>query len=91
LFGVDLISVSTLMADIVNDIVCCKIFVYLLKSFDCFLFIFWSVCLIKLLKLCLLGGKMSSRSSCTIYVGNLPGDTRMREVEDLFRKVLFYI
>ncbi|XP_062144626.1 serine/arginine-rich splicing factor SR30-like [Alnus glutinosa] len=29
---------------------------------------------------------MSSRSSCTIYVGNLPGDTRMREVEDLFRK-----
>ncbi|KAK0600647.1 hypothetical protein LWI29_017055 [Acer saccharum] len=29
---------------------------------------------------------MSSRSSRTIYVGNLPGDTRMREVEDLFYK-----
>ncbi|XWS58152.1 hypothetical protein CRYUN_Cryun08bG0010300 [Craigia yunnanensis] len=27
-----------------------------------------------------------SRSSCTLYVGNLPGDTRMREVEDLFYK-----
>ncbi|OMP03297.1 hypothetical protein COLO4_10528 [Corchorus olitorius] len=26
------------------------------------------------------------RSSCTLYVGNLPGDTRMREVEDLFYK-----
>jgi RNA recognition motif-containing protein len=30
--------------------------------------------------------KMSSRSSRTIYVGNLPGDARMREVEDLFYK-----
>ncbi|XVF06022.1 hypothetical protein REPUB_Repub06bG0012500 [Reevesia pubescens] len=30
-------------------------------------------------------GKMS-RSSRTLYVGNLPGDTRMREVEDLFYK-----
>ncbi|KAF7817925.1 serine/arginine-rich splicing factor SR30-like [Senna tora] len=29
---------------------------------------------------------MSSRSSRTIYVGNLPGDIRMREVEDLFHK-----
>ncbi|CAN6542539.1 unnamed protein product [Malus baccata var. baccata] len=29
---------------------------------------------------------MSSRSSRTIYVGNLPGDIRMREVEDLFLK-----
>ncbi|XP_024952585.2 serine/arginine-rich splicing factor SR30-like isoform X3 [Citrus sinensis] len=29
---------------------------------------------------------MSSRSSRTLYVGNLPGDTRMREVEDLFYK-----
>ncbi|PKI51495.1 hypothetical protein CRG98_028055 [Punica granatum] len=28
----------------------------------------------------------SSRSSRTIYVGNLPGDIRMREVEDLFYK-----
>ncbi|KAK4782109.1 hypothetical protein SAY86_016211 [Trapa natans] len=28
----------------------------------------------------------SNRSSCTIYVGNLPGDIRMREVEDLFYK-----
>ncbi|XVF41862.1 hypothetical protein PTKIN_Ptkin01aG0314600 [Pterospermum kingtungense] len=27
-----------------------------------------------------------SRSSRTLYVGNLPGDTRMREVEDLFFK-----
>ncbi|PQM42866.1 serine/arginine-rich splicing factor SR30 isoform X1 [Prunus yedoensis var. nudiflora] len=32
------------------------------------------------------GGKMSSRSSHTIYVGNLPGDIRMREIEDLFMK-----
>lgn len=31
--------------------------------------------------------KMSSRSSRTIYVGNLPGDIREREVEDLFYKV----
>lgn len=31
--------------------------------------------------------KMSSRSSRTIYVGNLPGDIREREVEDLFSKV----
>ncbi|CAN7089295.1 unnamed protein product, partial [Brassica rapa subsp. narinosa] len=30
--------------------------------------------------------KMSSRSSRTIYVGNLPGDIREREVEDLFSK-----
>ncbi|KAI6684934.1 hypothetical protein NL676_030847 [Syzygium grande] len=30
--------------------------------------------------------KMSRRSSCTIYVGNLPGDVRNREVEDLFYK-----
>lgn len=29
-----------------------------------------------------------SRSSRTIYVGNLPGDIREREVEDLFYKVL---
>ncbi|GMY21751.1 serine/arginine-rich splicing factor SR30-like isoform X3 [Fagus crenata] len=29
---------------------------------------------------------MSNRSSRTIYVGNLPGDARMREVEDLFYK-----
>ncbi|XP_028780885.1 serine/arginine-rich splicing factor SR30 [Neltuma alba] len=29
---------------------------------------------------------MSSRSSRTIYVGNLPGDIRLREVEDLFYK-----
>ena len=36
-----------------------------------------------------LGKKMSSSSSRTIYVGNLPGDTRLREVEDLFCKVLF--
>lgn len=28
-----------------------------------------------------------SRSSRTIYVGNLPGDIREREVEDLFYKV----
>ncbi|PWA67425.1 hypothetical protein CTI12_AA314830 [Artemisia annua] len=31
-------------------------------------------------------GKMSSRSSRTLYVGNLPGDIREREVEDLFYK-----
>jgi hypothetical protein len=30
---------------------------------------------------------MSRRSSRTIYVGNLPGDIRVREVEDLFYKV----
>ncbi|ESQ36651.1 hypothetical protein EUTSA_v10008507mg [Eutrema salsugineum] len=29
---------------------------------------------------------MSSRSSRTVYVGNLPGDIREREVEDLFSK-----
>ncbi|PKI33028.1 hypothetical protein CRG98_046585 [Punica granatum] len=29
---------------------------------------------------------MSSRASRTVYVGNLPGDIREREVEDLFRK-----
>ena len=28
-----------------------------------------------------------SRSSRTLYVGNLPGDIREREVEDLFYKV----
>lgn len=32
---------------------------------------------------------MSSRNSRTIYVGNLPGDIRLREVEDLFYKVWF--
>lgn len=31
--------------------------------------------------------KMSSRLSRTIYVGNLPGDIRKREIEDLFYKV----
>lgn len=31
---------------------------------------------------------MSSRASRTIYVGNLPGDVREREIEDLFYKVL---
>lgn len=30
---------------------------------------------------------MSSRASRTIYAGNLPGDIRMREIEDLFIKV----
>ncbi|RDX91954.1 Serine/arginine-rich-splicing factor SR34, partial [Mucuna pruriens] len=30
--------------------------------------------------------KMSRRSSRTVYVGNLPGDIREREVEDLFMK-----
>ncbi|KAL6620099.1 hypothetical protein ACP70R_035238 [Stipagrostis hirtigluma subsp. patula] len=29
---------------------------------------------------------MTRRNSCTIYVGNLPGDVREREVEDLFYK-----
>ena len=29
-----------------------------------------------------------SRASRTLYVGNLPGDIRVREVEDLFYKVL---
>lgn len=29
---------------------------------------------------------MSRRGSCTIYVGNLPGDVREREIEDLFYK-----
>ncbi|MCI00391.1 pre-mRNA-splicing factor SF2, partial [Trifolium medium] len=29
---------------------------------------------------------MSRRSSRTIYVGNLPADIRVREVEDLFYK-----
>ncbi|XP_024638498.1 serine/arginine-rich splicing factor SR30 [Medicago truncatula] len=32
------------------------------------------------------GKKMSGRSSRTLYVGNLPGDIRLREVEDLFYK-----
>lgn len=31
---------------------------------------------------------MSSRASRTLYVGNLPGDIREREVEDLFYKVI---
>lgn len=31
---------------------------------------------------------MSRRSSRTVYVGNLPGDIREREVEDLFMKVI---
>lgn len=31
---------------------------------------------------------MSSRASRTLYVGNLPGDIREREVEDLFYKVM---
>ena len=30
-----------------------------------------------------------SRSSRTLYVGNLPGDIREREVEDLFYKVFY--
>ncbi|RZB57947.1 hypothetical protein D0Y65_046557 [Glycine soja] len=32
--------------------------------------------------------KMSRCSTRTTYVGNLPGDIREREVEDLFLKVL---
>ena len=32
--------------------------------------------------------KEMSRASRTLYVGNLPGDIRAREVEDLFYKVL---
>ena len=35
------------------------------------------------------GKKMSSRASRTLYVGNLPGDIREKEVEDLFYKVIF--
>ena len=35
--------------------------------------------------------KMSGRLSRTIYVGNLPGDIREREVEDLFYKVIYSI
>uniref|UniRef100_A0A2P2J5K5 Arginine/serine-rich splicing factor n=3 Tax=Rhizophora mucronata TaxID=61149 RepID=A0A2P2J5K5_RHIMU len=31
-------------------------------------------------------GRMSSRASRTLYVGNLPGDIREREIEDLFYK-----
>uniref|UniRef100_A0A453I4B8 RRM domain-containing protein n=1 Tax=Aegilops tauschii subsp. strangulata TaxID=200361 RepID=A0A453I4B8_AEGTS len=38
-----------------------------------------------------LQGGMSRRWSRTIYVGNLPGDIREREVEDLFYKVLQFI
>lgn len=34
---------------------------------------------------------MSSRASRTIYVGNLPGDVREREIEDLFYKVTDFI
>jgi hypothetical protein len=30
---------------------------------------------------------MTRRNGCTIYVGNLPGDIREREVDDLFYKV----
>uniref|UniRef100_A0A453FB76 RRM domain-containing protein n=1 Tax=Aegilops tauschii subsp. strangulata TaxID=200361 RepID=A0A453FB76_AEGTS len=37
------------------------------------------------LPLCL-ADTMGRRNSCTIYVGNLPGDIREREVEDLFYK-----
>lgn len=37
---------------------------------------------------CLSQKKMSSRASRTLYVGNLPGDIREREVEDLFYKVM---
>lgn len=37
----------------------------------------------------LLKKKMSRHSSRTVYVGNLPGDIREREVEDLFMKVIF--
>ena len=33
---------------------------------------------------------MSRRWSRTIYVGNLPGDIREKEVEDLFYKVRFF-
>nr|AGE46145.1 arginine/serine-rich splicing factor SR30 transcript IV [Sorghum bicolor] len=29
---------------------------------------------------------MTRRNGCTIYVGNLPGDIREREVDDLFYK-----
>ncbi|KAI4319401.1 hypothetical protein MLD38_033001 [Melastoma candidum] len=36
--------------------------------------------------LALTAGRMSSRASRTVYVGNLPGDIREREVEDLFKK-----
>ncbi|KAL2597866.1 hypothetical protein AAZV13_11G189500 [Glycine max] len=34
---------------------------------------------------------MSRRSSRTVYVGNLPGDIREREVEDLFLKVFIQL
>lgn len=34
---------------------------------------------------------MSSRASRTVYVGNLPGDIREKEVEDLFYKVILRI
>ena len=34
---------------------------------------------------------MSSRSSRIIFVGNLPGDTRESEIEDLFYKVDLFI
>lgn len=34
---------------------------------------------------------MSSRASRTIYVGNLPGDVREREIEDLFYKVKLHL
>lgn len=45
----------------------------------------WGFFVIKFCSMVL--GKMSSRSSRTLYVGNLPGDIRLREVEDLFYKV----
>ncbi|KAL3695155.1 hypothetical protein R1sor_008806 [Riccia sorocarpa] len=35
---------------------------------------------------CCVPANMSSRASRTIYVGNLPGDVREREIEDLFYK-----
>lgn len=45
-------------------------------------------CVISSLQSVVLGNKMSGKSSRTLYVGNLPGDIRLREVEDLFYKVL---
>lgn len=41
--------------------------------------------------LALLVGRMSRRWSRTIYVGNLPGDIREKEVEDLFYKVRIFL
>lgn len=34
--------------------------------------------------------KEMGRSSRTIYVGNLPGDIRESEIEDLFYKVYYF-